>query len=277
MQGVRGREGRDAPIPPAYLPDPYVCGPGGEDCGYQPGGPRYKAGDGVWRVFGVAEPVQVPPLVEVKCNINQTCQVSTPERDQALATNEARHRELEGKIYAFNADFNRRLVKNFFYYKVDEVVSESRTVSTDPARIIAGGNARFTGAVTNDKSRIIAGATLSVDGPSVNNIGAEGERRIARDGFEARTIAKGQRREENRASYNDVVAAERFELAVASATGNTAPPATGNARPDASGITDPLAPAQLIEFATPGKFVIRVPTLPPVLPTNALYLSLIHI
>ncbi|WP_254595754.1 hypothetical protein, partial [Achromobacter deleyi] len=71
--------------------------------------------------------------------------------------------------------------------------------------------------------------------------------------------------------YNDVVAAERFELAVASATGNTAPPATGNARPDASGINNPLAPAQLIEFATPGKFVIRVPTLPPVLPTNALY------
>ncbi|RBL87446.1 hypothetical protein DDE05_03535, partial [Streptomyces cavourensis] len=271
VQGVRGREGRDAPIPPAYLPDPYVCGPGGEDCGYQPGGPRYKAGDGVWRVFGVAEPVEVPPLVEVKCNINQTCQVSTPERDQALATNEARQRELEGKIYAFNADFNRRLVKNFFYYKVDEVASESRTVSTDPARIIAGGNARFTGAVTNDKSRIIAGATLSVEGPSVNNIGAEGERRIARKGTEVHTVAKGQRRKESKTSYNDVVVPERFELAVASATGNTAPPATGNARPDASGITHPLAPAQLIEFATPGKFVIRVPTLPPVLPTNALY------
>ena len=124
---------------------------------------------------------------------------------------------------------------------------------------------------TNDKSRIIAGATLSVDGPSVSNIGAEGERRIARKGIEVRTIVKGGGRKESRTPYDDVVAAERFELAVASATGNTAPPATGNARPDASGITNPLAPAQLIEFATPGKFVIRVPTLSPVLPTNALY------
>ncbi|WP_246289360.1 hemagglutinin repeat-containing protein [Achromobacter deleyi] len=271
VQGVRGKEGRDAPIPPAYLPDPYVCGPGGDACNYEKGGPRYKAGDGVWRVFGVAEPVPVPPMVEVKCNINQTCQVSTPERDQALATNEARHKELEGKIYAFNADFNSRLVKNFFYYKVEEIVMESRTTSTDPARIIVGGAAKFTGTVTNDKSRIVAGGTLSAVGPAINNLGAEGLRSIERTGSEVRTVAKGGGRDERWSDYKDVVAPERIDLAIASSDGNTALPATGNQKPGGSNVTGPLQPAQLIEIGTPGKFVIRVPTLPPVIPTSALY------
>ncbi|CUJ39469.1 Filamentous hemagglutinin [Achromobacter xylosoxidans] len=271
VQGVRGKEGRDAPIPPAYLPDPYVCGPGGDACNYEKGGPRYKAGDGVWRVFGVAEPVPVPPMVEVKCNINQTCQVSTPERDQALATNEARHKELEGKIYAFNADFNSRLVKNFFYYKVEEVVTESRTLSTDPAKIIVGGAATFTGTVTNDKSRIVAGGTLSVVGPAINNLGAEGVRSIERTGIEVRTVGKGQDRNESTSDYKDVVAPQRIELAVASSDGNTAPPQIGNRSPGASAIANVHLPARILEVGLPGKGIIRVVTLPPTIPTNALY------
>ncbi|WP_081397521.1 hemagglutinin repeat-containing protein [Achromobacter xylosoxidans] len=275
FKGQRGKAGVSAPIPPAWLPDQYVCdGPGGDaggSCATQPGGPRYKAGDRIWSVFDVAEPVAVPPMVEQKCNGNQICLVSTPEREQALALNKARHDELAGKIYAFNADFNSRLVKNFFYYKVEEVVMESRTLSTDPAKIIVGGAATFTGTVTNDKSRIAAGGTLSVVGPAINNLGAEGVRSIERTGIEVRTVGKGQDRNESTSDYKDVVAPQRIELAVASSDGNTAPPQTGNRSPGASAIANIQAPARVLEVGLPGKGVIRVVTLPPTVPTNALY------
>lgn len=275
FKGQRGKAGVSAPIPPAWLPDQYVCdGPGGDaggSCTTEPGGPRYKAGERIWSVFDVAEPVAVPPMVEQKCNGNQICLVSTPEREQALALNKARHDELAGKIYAFNADFNSRLVKNFFYYKVEEVVMESRTLSTDPAKIIVGGAATFTGTVTNDKSRIVAGGTLSVAGPAINNLGAEGVRSIERTGIEVRTVGKGQDRNESTSDYKDVVAPQRIELAVASSDGNTAPPQTGNRSPGASAIANIQAPARVLEVGLPGKGIIRVVTLPPSVPTNALY------
>ncbi|MFY3174391.1 hemagglutinin repeat-containing protein [Achromobacter xylosoxidans] len=275
FKGQRGKAGVSAPIPPAWLPDQYVCdGPGGDaggSCATQPGGPRYKAGERIWSVFDVAEPVAVPPMVEQKCNGNQICLVSTPEREQALALNKARHDELAGKIYAFNADFNSRLVKNFFYYKVEEVVMESRTLSTDPAKIIVGGAATFTGTVTNDKSRIVAGGTLSLVGPAINNLGAEGVRSIERTGIEVRTVGKGQDRNESTSDYKDVVAPQRIELAVASSDGNTAPPQTGNRSPGASAIANIQAPARVLEVGLPGKGVIRVVTLPPTVPTNTLY------
>ncbi|WP_233639599.1 hemagglutinin repeat-containing protein [Achromobacter xylosoxidans] len=275
FKGQRGKAGVSAPIPPAWLPDQYVCdGPGGDaggSCTTEPGGPRYKAGERIWSVFDVAEPVAVPPKVEQKCNGNQICLVSTPEREQALALNKARHDELAGKIYAFNADFNSRLVKNFFYYKVEEVVMESRTLSTDPAKIIVGGAATFTGTVTNDKSRIVAGGTLSVAGPAINNLGAEGVRSIERTGIEVRTVGKGQDRNESTSDYKDVVAPQRIELAVASSDGNTAPPQTGNRSPGASAISNIQAPARVLEVGLPGKGIIRVVTLPPTVPTNTLY------
>ncbi|WP_338880431.1 hemagglutinin repeat-containing protein [Achromobacter veterisilvae] len=275
VKGEKGKAGVAAPIPPAWLPDRQVCdGPGGDaggSCVTEVGGPRYKVGDRIWSVFGVAEPGPVPPMVAVKCNVNETCLVSTPERDQALAANKARHDELGSKIYAFNADFNNRLVTNFFYYKVEEVVMESRTVSTDPAKIIVGGAARFTGAVTNDKSRIIAGGTLSVDGPAINNIGAQGIRSIERVGSEVRTVAKGGGRKESWSDYRDVAAPQRIDLAVASSDGNTAPPATGNQKPGASAVAGALAPARVMEVGLPGRGIIRVVTLPPTIPTSSLY------
>ncbi|SSW65522.1 DNase CdiA [Achromobacter veterisilvae] len=275
VKGEKGKAGVAAPIPPAWLPDRQVCdGPGGDaggSCVTEVGGPRYKVGDRIWSVFGVTEPGPVPPMVAVKCNVNETCLVSTPERDQALAVNKARHDELGSKIYAFNADFNNRLVTNFFYYKVEEVVMESRTVSTDPAKIIVGGAARFTGAVTNDKSRIIAGGTLSVDGPAINNIGAQGIRSIERVGSEVRTVAKGGGRKESWSDYRDVAAPQRIDLAVASSDGNTAPPATGNQKPGASAVAGALAPARVMEVGLPGRGIIRVVTLPPTIPTSSLY------
>lgn len=133
---VKGKEGRDAPIPPAYFPRPYVCLPNDGPCNYEPAAPRYQAGDPVWRVFGVAEPLPVPvPPQEVRSCGTAPCPLKYgPEGLAALEANEPLYRELDARIRAFNADFNNRLVRNFFYYIVREDVSETRvTSSTRPA------------------------------------------------------------------------------------------------------------------------------------------------
>lgn len=273
VAGVKGKAGESAPIPPAWIPDKQVCtgtgGDAGGTCTKVPGGPRYKAGDRVWQVFGVPEPVAVPPMVEVECGFHKTCLQSTPERDRALALNKSRSDELDSKIHAFNADFNDRLVADFFYYQVDEKVKETRTVSSDPAKIIVGGNATLTGAVTNDKSRIVAGGTLKIDGP-VKNIGAIGERVVERTGTETRTEEDGRRRREDTSDYHDVVAPERIELSVGTTVGNAALPATGNQKPGAN-TAGAQAPARVLEFGVPGGNLVRVVMLAPVLPQNLMF------
>ena len=60
----------------------------------------------------------------------------------------------------------------FTIYEVDELVTETRTLTSDPGRILSGGAMTLAGAVTNDKSQIAAGA-LVVQGPDIENIGAQ--------------------------------------------------------------------------------------------------------
>ncbi|WP_423191105.1 hypothetical protein, partial [Achromobacter insolitus] len=85
---------------------------------------------------------------------------------------------LDARIREFNADFNNRLVGTFTYYQVQETVSETRSLSSDPGKILSGGAMTLTGAVANDKSQIAAGGALTVAGPAIHNIGAGGERII---------------------------------------------------------------------------------------------------
>ncbi|CAB3921996.1 hypothetical protein LMG26846_05675 [Achromobacter insuavis] len=279
VSGHKGVEGVTAPIPPAYLPLPPDCLHGGLGCDDEEPEPRYQAGDAIWKVFGVEEPVPVPPEADGLCGSRYCPPVSTPEREQALAFNAARHQELAKRIYAFNADFNSRLIRNFFFYIVREKVTETCTTSTDPAGIIAGGDAAFTGAVLNDKSRIIAGGTLSVDGPAIDNQGAEGLRHVERVGSIVHTVTKRRKRKDDWDHYQDIVAPERLDIAVGTVAGNIAPPETGNAapgasdpaRPPANGAPRPRPPAQIIEIGSPGHPSVRVVTLPPVLPSNGLY------
>ncbi|WMD19452.1 hemagglutinin repeat-containing protein [Achromobacter seleniivolatilans] len=279
----RGEAGFSAPIPLAYMPGPVAgsegCGSGeyGKFCMLEPEVYRYSQEARIWAIFEVAQPSGPLPEwvpLDAPCSTIASCAAEKERRDAfdlELSAFKNAHRALNEKIRAFNADFNSRLVANFFYYQVDEVISESRTLSTDPAKIIVGGNAKFTGAVTNDKSRIIAGGVLSVDGPAVNNMGAEGQRTLERVGYQVRTITSGGGRKENRTDYTDVVAPERIELAVASSTGNTAPPATGNQKPGSTAVAGALAPAKIIEIGLPGKGIVRVVTLPPVIPQSALF------
>lgn len=271
---IKGEEGRDAPIPPAY--ERVWTG------GLSPSWisvPRYEAGDRVWQVFGVQEPVPVPPLQAGNCGGKRCDDVSTPEREAALAINKSRHDALQARIRAFNADFNRRLVRNFFYYIVREDVSETRVTSTDPARIVAGGEATFTGAVTNDKSRIIAGGALSVEGPGIDNRGAQGERRVTRVGTAVHTVTRRRHRKESRSHYEDTAGSRRLAVAVGTVkdhadpadNGPAAPPPATAPRPTAGVVPRPRPAARIVEVDAPGGQAVRVVTLPPVLPTNRLY------
>lgn len=271
---IKGEEGRDAPIPPAYH-RVWTGGPSPSWISV----PRYEAGDRVWQVFGVEEPVPVPPLRAGNCGGRRCDDVATPEREAALAINKSRHDELQARIRAFNADFNRRLVRNFFYYIVREDVSETRVTSTEPGRIVAGGDATFTGAVTNDKSRIIAGGALSVEGPGIDNRGAQGERRVTRVGTAVHTVTRRRHRKESRSHYEDTAASRRLAVAVGTATDHADPADNGPAalppatalRPPAGVVPRPRPAARIVEVDAPGGQAVRVVTLPPVLPTNGLY------
>ena len=90
----------------------------------------------------------------------------------------------------------------FTYYQVNETVTETRTLSTDPGKILSGGSMTLTGTVTNDKSQIAAGGALSVVGPNINNIGAGGERVITRVGTATVTQERSKGRKEYSSDYN---------------------------------------------------------------------------
>ncbi|MFH7109911.1 hemagglutinin repeat-containing protein [Achromobacter xylosoxidans] len=270
---VKGEEGVDAPIPPAYA---WVRS-GGVLSARVPV-PRYHAGDRVWQVFGVEEPVPVPAPQQGRCNTDDCAKAAAAARE-AQAINKARHDELQARIRAFNADFNNRLVRNFFYYIVREDVSETRVTSSDPASIVAGGDAAFSGAVINDKSRIVAGGALTVNGPGIDNRGAPGERHIERVGSVVHTVTRRRHRNESWGHYESAAEPERLDMAVGSAMGHAALPDSAHAAPPAALLSNPPASAaparqpvaRIIDIGVPGNQTVRVVTLPPVLPTNKLY------
>ncbi|MFY2006014.1 hemagglutinin repeat-containing protein [Achromobacter xylosoxidans] len=271
---VKGEEGVDAPIPPAYA---WVRS-GGVLSARVPV-PRYHAGDRVWQVFGVEEPVPVPAPQQGRCNTDDCAKAAAAAREEAQAINKARHDELQARIRAFNADFNNRLVRNFFYYIVREDVSETRVTSSDPASIVAGGDAAFSGAVINDKSRIVAGGALTVNGPGIDNRGAPGERHIERVGSVVHTVTRRRHRNESWGHYESAAEPERLDMAVGSAMGHIALPDSAHAAPPAALLSNPPASAaparrpvaRIIDIGAPGNQTVRVVTLPPVLPTNKLY------
>ncbi|MPT29208.1 MAG: hypothetical protein E2602_20430, partial [Achromobacter sp.] len=271
---IKGEEGVDAPIPPAYA---WVRS-GGVLSARVPV-PRYQVGDRVWQVFGVDEPMPVPVPQQSQCNTDDCTKAATAAREEALAINKARHDELQARIRAFNADFNNRLVRNFFYYIVREDVSETRVTSSDPASIVAGGDAAFSGAVINDKSRIVAGGALTVNGPGIDNRGAPGETHIERVGSIVHTVTRRRHRNDSWGHYESVTDPARLDVAVGSTMDHAALPDSGHAAPPAALLSNPPASAapsrrpvaRIIDVGAPGNQTVRVVTLPPVLPTNRLY------
>src|SRR5699024_9686320 len=70
-------------------------------------------------------------------------------------------------------------------------------LTTDPAKIISGGNITINGqTINNDNSQIIAGQRLAITAQQLNNISTIGERRITRSGtrkYSAQYKEKGSR------------------------------------------------------------------------------------
>ncbi|AJG23942.1 hemagglutinin repeat-containing protein [Cupriavidus basilensis] len=137
----------------------------------------YKADDPIWDKFGMARPGALPP-VPSPCPDGSPAACQTQYRAALLAYHAAKaaskplYEALNGKIQAFNSDYQGRLVKSWTIERRETRVQDEVVVHTDPARILVGGNASFTGAVTNDKSQILVGGTLAAGGASggVNNL-----------------------------------------------------------------------------------------------------------
>ncbi|CAB3870568.1 hemagglutinin repeat-containing protein [Achromobacter animicus] len=265
----RGKAGVDAPIAPARAADLRECLMGGfasEDC---VGNTRYEAGDRIWSVFGVPPPEgNIPPMVEV-CRGALCEMVSPPERDAAIARDKGRHDLLDARIREFNADFNSRLVGTFTYYEVEETITETRTVSSDPGKILSGGAMTLVGTVTNDKSQIAAGGTLSVSGPAINNIGAGGQRIITRIGTATVTQPRDSDRKEYSEPYNRTLTAESIELPVGTSGGNVSVSLSG-AAPGANGATA-TGPVLIASLGLPSGNVVRTVSNPATIPDSQLF------
>ncbi|MDA4543980.1 hypothetical protein NY997_23800, partial [Escherichia coli] len=128
---------------------------------------------------------------------------------------------LDARIRAFNADFNNRLVGTLTYYQVNETVTETRTLSSDPGKILSGGAMTLAGTVTNDKSQIAAGGALHVAGPAINNIGAGGQRTVTRQGTATVSQARSKDRKEYSSPYTATLAGQAIELPVGTSGGYT--------------------------------------------------------
>ena len=196
-------------------------------------------------------PVWVEP--ERPCNFDRQCQASEAARRQAYedayAAYKARHMELDARIREFNSDYGSRLRGTFTYYQVNETVTETRTLSTDPGKILSGGSMTLTGTVTNDKSQIAAGGALSVVGPNINNIGAGGERVITRVGTATVTQERSKGRKEYSSDYNVTLAGQPIELPVGTSGGNVQVSLSGQ-KPGATGATAP-GPVLVASVACP--------------------------
>ncbi|SEJ60669.1 hemagglutinin repeat-containing protein [Achromobacter sp. NFACC18-2] len=273
----KGRAGETAPIPVTFTPQTVACsgGDNGGDCWDVPESFFYSNDAPVWAVFGVTPPsglmpVWQPPLRE--CFGTEACAAEAARRqayEDAYAAFRAPHIELDQRIREFNADFDSRLVGTFTYYEVEETVTETRTVSSDPAKILSGGAMTLTGTVTNDKSQIAAGGTLSVSGPAINNIGAAGERVVVRNGTATVTQARDSDRKEYASAYTQTLAAESIELPVGTSGGNLSVSLSGGA-PGASGATAP-GPVLIASIGLPGGNVVRTVSNPATIPDSQLF------
>ena len=158
----------------------------------------------------------------------------------------------------------------------DRITTETGVTQSDPGKIIVGGNARLVGNVQNDKSQIIAGGALNAEGGTLANVGAEGSRTVQRAGTMVYTYEKRDSRRYDRSPYGVTVSVEKIDAGLGVTQQNTGI-SPGGVAPGASAIATALPPATVTRVSLPGNRVVAVVTLPPVIPTSALYLSLIHI
>lgn len=178
----------------------------------------YPGDSPIWAVFGLEAPARLPS----RSDYERAQRLDRRHRRSAVPYEESpeykqhkqRHLELDGRARAFNRDFANRLVKDFTFYEVNEVVTQTKTVRSDPARIISAGPITLKGAVTNDKSQIASGRKLRVEGPAIHNIGATGWRTVTREGQATFTQARRSDRKAHRYPYHVTVENTPFDLPV---------------------------------------------------------------
>jgi len=274
--GGRGQAGVSTPITLPYVPANYVCGGGDAgECYDIPEKFVFGLDAPIWAVFGVTPPDPLPDWKEPSAPCLSDHPRCTEEAAQRLAYQNAYEAykaaflELDKRVREFNADFRTRLVGTFTYYEVEETITETRTVSSDPGKILSGGAMTLVGTVTNDKSQIAAGGTLSVSGPAINNIGAGGQRVITRVGTATVTQARDSDRKEYSEAYNRTLAAESIELPVGTSGGNVSVSLSG-AAPGASGATA-TGPVLVASLGLPGGNVVRTVSNPATIPDSQLF------
>jgi len=189
--------GGNWPVGPAMVPP--VTDMEGNVVG---GGFVYKETDVIWDKFGVARPSPVPP-VPVPCGegapsaCQAAYQAALAAYDAAQQANLPLYEALNDKIRAFNRDYQSRLVASWTIERRETRVQNEVVKTTDPARILVGGNATFAGAVNNDKSQILVGGTLDASGQGVtgvNNIAHDAVRIEDTTGSSQYTRACGRKR-----------------------------------------------------------------------------------
>lgn len=274
----KGIRGKTAPIALAYRASATECtgGDAGGGCTVTEDQYFYAPDAKIWSVFGVQSPSGPPPVKPDggPCLYpTQSCR----EHNAKLAAYEVAYQaytgaysQLNAKIRAFNADFDARMVKNFIIYRVNESVTESRTLSSDPAQITAGGNATLIGKVINDKSRIVAGGALTVSGPAIDNIGATGQRVVEASGTATRTYEKNSaRRYEAAQAYTGALSSTPIELPVAFAGGHQAVSVGG--KPGASALGGAQQAIGISDVARPDGSVVRSTSAPAGIPDSQLF------
>ena len=286
--GIRNKQGH-IPVTPAWVPQLDRCAleGSGSSCSastpFWGGGifvrlpPSYDYGVDakIWQVFGVTPPAgSAPQWTPRQCGRDLQCMADENARreayKQAFAAYQAPFLELNARINAFNADFQRRLVDDFTYYYLDESVTETRTLSSDPGRILAGGAMTLAGAVINDKSQIAAGGTLSVQGPAIQNIGAAGVRITTRVGTQTHTYpGRKNHRNEDRSPYRRTTSEEPIEVPVGTTDGNASVSLSGKT-PGASSIPTP-GPVQVASVDLPGGNTVRAVVNPASIPDSQLF------
>ncbi|WP_162253555.1 hemagglutinin repeat-containing protein [Achromobacter sp. Root565] len=277
VENRKGRAGETAPIPITHIVEREVCsgGDNGGDCWIIPESFVYSNDARIWAIFDVIPPSEPMPVwrpPERECYSTQACAAEAARRqayEDAYAAFRAPHLELDQRIREFNADFDNRLVGTFTYYQVEETITETRTIASDPGKILSGGAMTLVGTVTNDKSQIAAGGTLSVSGPAINNIGAGGQRVITRIGTATVTQARDSDRKEYSEAYNRTLAAESIELPVGTSGGNLSVSLSG-AAPGANGATA-TGPVLIASLGLPGGNVVRTVSNPATIPDSQLF------
>ncbi|CAB3857225.1 hypothetical protein LMG26841_02269 [Achromobacter dolens] len=285
--GIRNKHGH-IPVTPIRVPQLDRCAleGSGPKCSrpkkfgsgrFGSSGPSYayRVDAKIWQVFDVKPPTgPAPQWTPRYCGRDGRCiaeeNASREAYKRAFAAYQAPFLELNTRINAFNADFQRHLVDDFTYYYLDETVTETRTLSSDPGKILAGGAMTLAGTVVNDKSQIAAGGALSVQGPAIQNIGAGGVRITTREGTQTHTYpGRKNHRKENQSRYRRTASEESIELPVGAAGGNAVVSLSGKT-PGASGIAVP-GPVQVASVDLPGGNTVRVVANPASIPDSQFF------